>query len=149
MAADEFFSRGGWFQGPDYYNNFFWRGGGGWLALPRWLLSRYYMNRASPEPPFLYRDWKQCAKAVCYPLSWFSIGSFTRPPGKHDNLENFQQDRGIIILGSTLTRPAQLSCNRKVDCLLIAFNEGAEISAKRALSPAHVIRARLHKTLLR
>ena len=28
----------------------------GWLALPRWLLSWYYKDRASPEPPFLYRD---------------------------------------------------------------------------------------------
>ena len=25
----------------------------GWLALPRWLLSRYYMNQASPVPPSL------------------------------------------------------------------------------------------------
>ena len=38
-----------------------WPGLSGWLALPRWLLSRYYMKRACPEPPFLHRDWKQCA----------------------------------------------------------------------------------------
>ena len=38
-----------------------WPGLSGWLALPRWLLSRYYMKRASPEPPFLHSDWKQCA----------------------------------------------------------------------------------------
>ena len=94
-----------------------------WLALPRWLLSWYYMNRASPEPPFLYRDWKQWAKAMCYPLPWFSIGSFTRPPGKHDNLENFQQDRGITILGSKLTWPAQFSCNRKVDFFLLCLTK--------------------------
>ena len=37
----------------------------GWLALPGWLLFRYYMNRASPESPFLYRDWMQCAWAEC------------------------------------------------------------------------------------
>ena len=35
-----------------------WPGLSGRLALPRWLLSRYYMKRACPEPPFLYRDWK-------------------------------------------------------------------------------------------
>ena len=45
-----------------------WPGLSGWLVLPRWLLARYYMKRASPEPPFLYRDWKQCAWAVCYSL---------------------------------------------------------------------------------
>ena len=80
------------------------------------------MNRASPEPPFLYRDWKQCAQAVCYPLSWFSNGSFTGPSGKHDNLENFQRHHGITILGSQLI--AKL--------IVFGFNEGAEISAKRA-----------------
>ena len=61
----------------------------GWLALPRWLFSWYYMKRASPEPLFLYSDWKQCAWVVCYPLSCFLLGSFSRPPGMCDNLENF------------------------------------------------------------
>ena len=61
----------------------------GWLALPRWLLSWYYMKRASPEPLFLYRDWKQCAWVVCYPRSCFLLTSFSRPPGICDNLENF------------------------------------------------------------
>ena len=52
----------------------------GWLAQPRWLWSRYYMKRARPESPFLYRDWKQCAWAVCYPLSCLSLGWFARRP---------------------------------------------------------------------
>ena len=62
----------------------------GWLALPNWLLSRYYMSRASPGPPFLYKDWKKRAWAGCYPLSCFSLGSFAGLIGKHDYLENFQ-----------------------------------------------------------
>ena len=32
---------------------------------------------------------KQCAWAVCYSLSCFSLGSFAGPPGKRDYLENF------------------------------------------------------------
>ena len=60
------------------------------VDLPRWLLSRYFMKRASLEAPFLlYRDWTHCAWAVCYPLSGFSLGSFGGPPGKRDYLENF------------------------------------------------------------
>ena len=54
-----------------------------------WLLSRYYMKRTRRERLFLYRDWKQCAWAVCYPLSCLSLGSFAGPPGKRDYLENF------------------------------------------------------------
>ena len=61
----------------------------GWLALPRWLLSWYYMKRASPEPLFLCRDWKQCAWVACYPLSCFLLGSFSRLPGMCDRLETF------------------------------------------------------------
>ena len=57
----------------------------GLLALPRWLLSGYYMNRASPgKALFLYRDWKQYAWVVCYPLSCFSLGLFARFPGKRE-----------------------------------------------------------------
>ena len=41
------------------------------------------------KQPFLDRDWKQCARAVCYPLSCFSISSFAGPPEKRDYLENF------------------------------------------------------------
>ena len=52
----------------------------GWLALPGWLLFRHYMNRVSPESPFLYRDWMQCAWAVCYPLSCFSLGWYSPFP---------------------------------------------------------------------
>ena len=67
-----------------------WSHESGWLARPRWLLSRYFMKRASLEPPFLlYRDWTHCAWAVCYPLSCFSLASFAGPPGKSDYLENF------------------------------------------------------------
>ena len=51
-----------------------------WLALPGWLLFRHYMNRVSPESPFLYRDWMQCAWAVCYPLSCFSLGWYSPFP---------------------------------------------------------------------
>ena len=61
----------------------------GWLALPRRLLSWYYMKRASPEPLFLCRDGKQCAWVACYPLSCFLLGSFSRLPGMCDRLENF------------------------------------------------------------
>ena len=53
-------------------------------------LSWYYMSRTSLEPPFLYRDWKRLAWAVCYQLSCFSPGSFPRLPSKRDYLENFQ-----------------------------------------------------------
>ena len=60
----------------------------GWLALLRWLLSWYYMKRASPEPLFLCRDWKQCAWVACYPLSCFLLGSFSRLPGMCDRLGN-------------------------------------------------------------
>ena len=67
-----------------------WPGLSGWLALPSWLLSRYFMKRASPEPLYLlYRDWTQCAWAVCYPLSCFSLGSFAGSPDERDYLENF------------------------------------------------------------
>ena len=61
-----------------------------WQALPRrWLLSRYNMDRTNPEQPFLYRDWKQCAWAVWYPMSCFSLGLFVGLPGKRDYSENF------------------------------------------------------------
>ena len=49
----------------------------------------YYMSQASLELPFLYRDWKQHAWAVCYPLSCFLLFSFVGLPGKGDYLENF------------------------------------------------------------
>ena len=92
----------GWLHDP------VWPGLSGWLALPQmWLLSRYYMSWASPEPQFSERDWKQCA---C-----FSLDSFARLPGKRDHLEISSWDPGITILGSQLTRLARLSCNRKVD----------------------------------
>ena len=87
------------------------------VDLPRWLLSRYFMKRASLEAPFLlYRDWTHCAWAVCYPLSGFSLGSFGGPPGKRD----YYRDPGITILGSQLTGLARLSHNCKVDfwCVL-------------------------------
>ena len=70
-----------------------------WIALLRWLLSRYCMKRASLEPPVLYRDWKQCA----FSCSW--LGSFTRLPGKRDYSQK-------IPTGTVL---AWLSCNGKVD----------------------------------
>ena len=53
-----------------------------WMALLRWLLSRYCMKKASLEPPGLYRDWKQCACSL--------FGSFTGLPGRCDYLEKFQ-----------------------------------------------------------
>ena len=56
-----------------------------WIALLRWLLSRYCMKSASPEWPALYIDWKQCACS--------SLGSFTGLPGKHDYLEKFQPEK--------------------------------------------------------
>ena len=62
-----------------------WLHAPGWLALPRWLLSQYYMNQASPKSP-----WKLCAWAVRYPPSCFSLGSFSGLPGKRDYLENSQ-----------------------------------------------------------
>ena len=49
-----------------------------------------FVNQASPEPRFLLRDWKQCAWAVCYPLSCFSFGLFAELTGRRDYLENFQ-----------------------------------------------------------
>ena len=32
-------------------------------------MSQYHKKRASPKPPCLQRNWKQCAGALCYPLS--------------------------------------------------------------------------------
>ena len=97
----------GWLHEPD------------WPALPRWLLSRHYMNRSSPEPPFISRGLKQRAWAMCYPLACFSLGSFAGPPGQHDYLENFEPGPGITVLGSQLTGPFRLSWNRKVDCFWV------------------------------
>ena len=37
----------------------------GWLALPRWLLSPYYMKRASPEPQFLYSCFEKGCQKKC------------------------------------------------------------------------------------
>ena len=77
-----------------------WSNEPGWLALPRRLLSPYYMKRARPEQPFLYRDWKQCAWTVCYPLSCLSLGSFAGPPGKRDLTWKIStRDPGITIQG--------------------------------------------------
>ena len=75
----------------------------GWLALPRRFLSRYYMKRARPEPPFLYRDWKQCAWAVCYPLS-LSLASFVGPPSRRDYLENFHPGSRLHNTGMPASR---------------------------------------------
>ena len=46
------------------------------------------MSWATLKPPFLYRGWKQCAWAVWYPLSFFSLGSFG---GLHSN-------RGVLSI---------------------------------------------------
>ena len=62
-----------------------------------WILFKSMLGSSFPPPlilvlhekqPFLYRDWKQCARAVCYPLSCFSLSSFagclrlTKVPGR-------------------------------------------------------------------
>ena len=67
------------------------------------------------KPPFLDRDWKQCARAVCYPLSCFSLSSFAGPPEKRDYLKISTRDSGITVLGSQLTGLARLLYNHKVD----------------------------------
>ena len=63
-----------------------------------WILFKSMLGSSFPpplilvlheKPPFLYRDWKQYARAVCYPLSCFSLSSFSGPPEKPDYLENF------------------------------------------------------------
>ena len=41
------------------------------------------------ETSRLQRDWKQCACALCYPLSCCWFGSPGRP-GERDYMENFQ-----------------------------------------------------------
>ena len=81
----------------------------GWLSLPRWLLSRYYMKRARPEPS-LYRDLKQCAWAVSYQLSCLSLGSFAGRPVSVITCKISTRDLGITILGCQLTGLARLSC---------------------------------------
>ena len=87
-----------------------------WQALPRrWLLSRYNMDRTNAEQPFLYRDWKQCAWAVWYPMSCFSLGYLSGCPASVITRKISSRDPGITILGSQLTGLAQLSCNRRVD----------------------------------
>ena len=50
----------------------------------------------------------------CYPLSCFSLGSFTGPPGKRDYSENFQSGSWHHNTGIP-TGLARLSYNRKVD----------------------------------
>ena len=55
-----------------------------WLALPWWLLFRYYMKRASQEPSFLFRDWKQCVQWSVLPACFIHWAA-----RKHDYLENF------------------------------------------------------------
>ena len=94
-----------------------------WFGTSKWppwrhVKTLYYMERASQEPLFLYRAWKQCAWAVCYPLSCFSLGSFAGPPGKRDYLENFHLGSRHHNTGIPANRSgwlAQLSYNGKVD----------------------------------
>ena len=67
---------------------------------------------------FFYRDWKQCAWAVCYPLSCFSLGSFAGSLGKRDYLENFHPGSRHHNTGIPANRSgwlARLSYNGKVD----------------------------------
>ena len=53
------------------------------FSRPDWLpLGLRGWTKASFEPPFLYRDSKQCALAEYYLLSCFSLGSFAGPPSK-------------------------------------------------------------------
>ena len=73
-------------------------------------------EKGQPGTPFLYIDWKKCARAVCYPLPCFSLGSFAMPPGKREYLENFHP--GSLhhsSVGSQLTGLVRLSYNRKPD----------------------------------
>ena len=50
---------------------------------------------------------------MCYPLSWFSVGSFAGLPSKPDYLEISDLDPSITILGSQLAGLAWLSYNCK------------------------------------
>ena len=87
----------------------------GWLVLPRWLLSRYYMNQASPELPFLWEigssAHEQCVDRC--PVS--RLVQFQGCPTSVITWKISSQDPGITILGSQLSGLARLSCNRKVD----------------------------------
>ena len=69
--------------------------------------------------------------SLCYPLSCFSLSSFSGPPGKRDSLENF---RARSRHHNTGIPSNWLGCHIIAKLIFVAG-----ISAKRA-SPTHVIR---------
>ena len=95
-----------------------WSHDPGWLALPSWLLSWYYMKRANPELPLIYfcieigsNAHEQCVTHCPVPL-------LVHLPGHPANVITWNistWDPSITTLGSQLTGLAWFSNNRNFD----------------------------------
>ena len=88
-----------------------WSNEPGWLALPRRLLSPYYMKRARPDQPFFLIEIGSNVHGQC--VTRCPVSRLVHSPGRPVSVTTWKistRDLGITILGCQLTGLARLCC---------------------------------------